>query len=388
MSRLYCIATIMQDDKIFKYLNEFASSDEEKEVEHWILSSEENTKKFNLVKAKYIASTLAETRSTVQIEKEFSKFKNTLRKKLVRKLPTYVLKYAAIVIITFGTGYLLTNIFFSNDSPLIIPENSITLELEDGIVKIISEGITQQIVNSKGSIIGTQQGEKLVYMKNTTVEELVYNTLTVPYGKRFNISLSDGTQILLNSGTSIKYPVKFIQGKERQVFLTGEAFFNVAKDSEHPFIVNADNLNIQALGTQFNVSSYPEDSFSNTVLVKGSVSVYNNDISDEDNVSILTPGHKALWNKIDKDISVEKVDVLLYTAWINGKIVFRHIPFKNIIKKLERYYNVKIINHNKLIDNEMFSASFDVETIEEVFKTFKKTYDIHYVIDNNQIIIN
>ena len=69
------------------------------------------------------------------------------------------------------------------------------------------------------------EGEKLVYMKNTTVEELVYNTLTVPYGKRFNISLSDGTQILLNSGTSIKYPVKFIQGKERQVFLTGEAIF-------------------------------------------------------------------------------------------------------------------------------------------------------------------
>ncbi|HCO81937.1 MAG TPA: iron dicitrate transport regulator FecR, partial [Arenibacter sp.] len=218
---------------------------------------------------------------------------------------------------------------------------------------------------------------------------ITYNTLTVPYGKRFDLLLSDGTQITLNSGTSLKYPVQFLKTKNRQVFLDGEAFFNVAKDSVNPFIVNTNGLNVRVLGTKFNLSSYPEDQYVNTTLLEGSVSVYNKqDTFDSSNASLLEPGFKAEWNKYNKQISVEEADIAMHTDWLNGKIILRHVPFKNIVKKLERHYNVDIVNNNPELDEEMFTASFDVESIDQVFKTFNVTYEMEYKINDRQIIIN
>ena len=115
-------------------------------------------------------------------------------------------------------------------------------------------------------MVGNQNGNKIVYDTETTLEKLVYNTIKIPYGKRFELQLSDGTIVHLNSGTTLKYPVKFIASGNRQVFLDGEAFFDVAKDKTHPFVVNADNLNVRVLGTHFNVSNYPEDKLTDIVL--------------------------------------------------------------------------------------------------------------------------
>src|SRR5690606_28947840 len=144
---------------------------------------------------------------------------------------------------------------------------------------------------------------------------------------------------LLNAGTSLKYPVKFIKGKNREVYLTGEAFFEVAKDAAHTFIVNANGLNIRVLGTKFNVSAYPEDNTTNTVLVEGSVGLYQGGAYDSEKATFLTPEHLASLDKTNKDITIENAETSLYTAWINGNIILRHVVFKNIIEKLERQYN-------------------------------------------------
>lgn len=145
--------------------------------------------------------------------------------------------------------------------------------MDDGSVKIINDANEAQIVNSNGSVIGIQKGNKMVYDGISASNELVYNELKVPYGKRFDIVLSDGTNVSLNAGTTIKYPVKFLPGKEREVYLMGgEAFFNVVKDTKHPFRVNAQELNVEVLGTKFNMAVYSEDESSDIVLVEGSKS--------------------------------------------------------------------------------------------------------------------
>ncbi|MEO9871481.1 FecR family protein [Ekhidna sp.] len=382
----------MQDQAILKYLKGITTQTEEKEIQDWILASDENAKKFNLLKAQYIASTFEETTKKVDIDKKFSSFLTT-----IDSTPTYksrnlipFLKYAAMISIVIGFGFLYSVGFFKSETgKLVIPEEAIILNLSDHEAKVITFRLNAKIVDAKGKVLGTQSGNTITYRKrdpNQSEKSLSYNTLNVPYGKRFKVVLSDGTQVHLNAGSSLKYPVEFIRGNNRQVFLDGEAFFDVAKDSEHAFIVNANELNVTVLGTQFNVSSYPEDEFIRTVLVEGSVSLSE----DEQNLNAtrLKPGHQAIWNKEDKNISIEEVSTSLYTSWINGKIVFRHMPFKNIIKKLERHYNVVINSNNTALNEETFTASFDIETIEQVLEAFNKNYAIGYTIKDNQIIIN
>ena len=217
----------------------------------------------------------------------------------IKKKP--VLRYISIaasiiVLLSIGWSYQ-KNIFKTENAPIIDP-NAITLQLANGEIQVISSNKKSQVTDSDGNVVGNQNGNKIVYDTETSVEKLVYNTLKIPYGKRFELQLSDGTVVHLNSGTTLKYPVKFIAGENRQVFLDGEAFFDVTKDKKHPFVVNADKLNVRVLGTHFNVSSYPEDAQTDVVLVEGSVGLYRgNETFDATKNTILKPGFKGSFNK-------------------------------------------------------------------------------------------
>jgi ferric-dicitrate binding protein FerR (iron transport regulator) len=380
----------MLEKKISKYLKGTATSKEEREVLDWITLSEENSAKFNHLKAKYIASTLDETNTDLDVAyHDIVKTYNSSTKNKGRVIAV-VMKSAAIMALLVGVGFIFKSAVVDSDAAPIIPEDAIILQLENGKIEVISEGGTATVVDAQGNVLGSQQGSQIVYKNNGASKvELIYNTLTVPYGKRFDLLLSDGTQVTLNSGTSLKYPVQFLKAGSRQVFLDGEAFFSVAKDSVNPFIVNTNELNVRVLGTKFNLSSYPEDQFVNTTLLEGSVAVYNSqDTFDSSKASLLEPGYRAEWNKHDKKILVEEADIAMHTDWLNGKIILRHLPFKNIVKKLERHYNVEIINNNQGLAEELFTASFDVETVDQVFKTFNSTYKMDYKINDRQIIIN
>ena len=380
----------MLDQKIYKYLRGTATSKDEKEVQDWIVSSDQNTKRFFEIKAKYVSSTLDDAH--IKIDPYFHSIVNAKNPtaKNRRRLPLNILKSAAILAILIGLGFIFRDAMVDSRTTPIIPEDAIILQLENGNIEVISEDGEAKVVDSEGNVLGAQQGSQLVYKNNgTSKEEITYNTLTVPYGKRFDLLLSDGTQVTLNSGTSLKYPVQFLKTKNRQVFLDGEAFFSVAKDTENPFIVNTHELNVRVLGTKFNLSSYPEDQFVNTTLLEGSVAVYNKqDTFDSSKASLLEPGYKAEWNKYNRQIVVEEADIAMHTDWLNGKIILRHVPFKNIVKKLERHYNVDIVNNNPELDEEIFTASFDVESIDQVFKTFNLTYEMKYKINDRKIIIN
>ena len=305
-----------------------------------------------------------------------------------------VLKYAAIIIFSMTLGYFV-NEKLSNEATtkeFAPKENFITLEREDGNIQVISEDGTSEVIDSEGNVVGSQVGNQLVYANgsNSISEEPVYNTLHVPYGKHFELHLSDGSIAYLNAGSSLKYPVDFIEGKDRTVFLTGEAFLEVAEDKEHPFIVKAANLDIRVFGTKFNVSAYPEDIVKEVVLVEGSVGLYSGtDMGIGNEGTVLTPGLKGSFDNTKGNITTEPVVTSVYTSWVKGVLVFRNMTFENILKKLERHYNVKIVNKNSKLASAKFNASFGDMPINNILEYFKGEYNIDYsVIDDNEIIVN
>tara|TARA_R110002074_G_scaffold108743_2_gene234614 strand:+ start:218 stop:1384 length:1167 start_codon:yes stop_codon:yes gene_type:complete len=304
------------------------------------------------------------------------------------------LKYAAIVIFSMTLGYFVNeNITEENPAKVFAPkENFITLEREDGNIQVISEDGTSEVIDSEGNVVGSQVGTQLVYTNSnkTWSEEPIFNTLHVPYGKHFELKLSDGSVAYLNSGSSLKYPVEFIEGKERRVYLTGEAFLEVAKDTDRPFIVNAADLNIKVFGTKFNVSAYPEDQLKEVVLVEGSVGLFpGTELTDGGEGTLLIPGHKGSYDNTEGNIATEEVVTSIYTSWVNGVLVFRNMTFENILKKLERHYDVKIVNKNSKLASAKFNASFGDMPINKILDYFKSEYSIDYsVIDDHEIIVN
>ena len=290
---------------------------------------------------------------------------------------------AAIVIGLISCGYvfLIRPLNLNTE-----PANMITLEHEDGSVEILNEDGSKSIFDEGGNVVRQQQGNQLTYDSSEISKELVYNTLTIPYGKRFILNLSDGTTVHLNAGTSIKYPEQFIKGKKREVFINGEAYLDVAKDSLHPFFVNMKGVHVKVLGTQFNVSAYPEDETTDVVLVEGAVNLFDTEKGDQ-NATVLKPGFKASFDKEDQQITTTEVVTGIYTAWMKGELVFRNMTFKNIMKKLERHYNVIIVNDNTTLSDKLFNASFGNEPLELVLEDFKRNYAIDYRIKGNIISI-
>lgn len=310
-----------------------------------------------------------------------------------KKKFNHILKYAAIFVMILGGTYYFNNSLNIESEIINTPIESmeITLELNSGEVLELQNSKHQQINNTKGELLIVQSGDELNYQqeKSKEGEELVYNKLNVPYGKTFQLVLSDGTRVHVNAGTTLKYPVKFIEDQDRLVYVDGEAYFDVVSDEKHPFIVHTKAVNIRVLGTKFNVSNYTEDAHINTVLVEGLVHVYDeNKDYDRRTAFEIIPGQLASWNKDKNKIEVSNVDTSLYTGWIKGVFVFKHMKFSDIIIKLERAYNVTIINGNKELNSETFTARFENATIEHILETLKKNYGIQYNINDNLITIN
>lgn len=304
------------------------------------------------------------------------------------------LRYAAILVFALCLPYFISNNFLKETSSIEvvnldkINSNEIILKLDNGDIEIIKTNEDNYLKNDLGEVYGIQKKETLQYDIANNVTELVYNELTVPYGKRFNIVLSDGTRIELNAGTYIKYPIQFIEGLTRKVFLKGEAYFDVTHNDTDKFIVNADNLNIEVLGTEFNVSHYPEDDKIETVLVEGSVLIRDLK-SKKNNGFILKPGYLATYNREFKEMAIINTDVTFYTAWRYGAIRFKSTSFKNIIKKLSRHFDQEIISHYKYLDEQIYTASFyDGETLEEILSYFVEDTEFRYTKkQNNNIVI-
>ncbi|PQJ74608.1 FecR family protein [Polaribacter gangjinensis] len=376
---------------IIKYLNKQASVMELEALEKWLEEDATHQKYFiNYVKINYLIDLNLKEFDTHLAQQKLETF--IKKEKKVRKLKrtSVFISYAAAIALLLSVGYFYFNTNELTENTIEIPSEKITLTLENGNIKVLEEDGSFTIQDAKGTVLGNQKGNELVYEAKDGIEKLVYNTLKVPYGKRFAVVLSDGTKVTLNAGTSLKYPVRFLKGQNRQVFIeSGEAYFDVTKDENHPFIVQNNNVNVRVLGTQFNVSAYPEDATISTVLVEGAVNLYATDVAyDVTKATLLKPGFKADWNSKLQKATIEKADIEIHTAWINGKIILKHMKFNSIIKKLERHYNVEITNNDSDLGEEFITATFDTETIDQVFDVINEIHPINYQINGNKILIN
>ena len=313
------------------------------------------------------------------------KIKKDQKREKRKKYLFKTLKYAAIFVAVFSLShfYTLNQINSSEVSDVIIPdEDEIFIENEKGEIFLVEK--IDSIEISKNSY---KESNRIVYQENMVeIEKVEFHTINVPYGKRFNLKLSDGTDVYLNSGTLMKYPVSFLPNQTRSVYIEGEAFFNVKKATNSIFEVRSNQIIASVYGTKFNFKNFSEDFSSDIVLVEGSLGISNENSND---INMLSPGYKASIDKEVFNISKSKVNSKIYTSWVDGDVIFRNETFDQIIQKLQRLYNITIINNSK-ISNQLFNASINVEEekIEEVLGYFNKIYNIDFQIFNNKIIIN
>ncbi len=179
-----------------------------------------------------------------------------------------------------------------------------------------------------------------------------YNEIEVMNGQMGHLFLSDSTEIWLNSGSRLRYPDQFLKG-ERKVFLSGEAFFNVTPDKRHPFVVETGKMEIEVLGTSFNVSAYREERFQSVVLVRGQVRINS---GDGRSLGELVPGQRAVIDK-SLNVKVDNVQTGFYTEWKEGKVVFDSERLGDIARRLERWYNVEIRFENEDLKNYRVSGT-------------------------------
>ena len=378
------------EDLIIGYINQTSTIEDLKTIIEK-LKQPKNISLFKAyIKINYYSIYIMNQSDTESIIKEL---KSRISKEKSKAKRPYILlntiKYAAVFCLIFGLGYYSSiNSELLDEPQKIIPKsNDIVLTSEDSKVVLEKDDnkTDDKKIISKINLI--QKSDQLIYDNNIDIKELVYHSLKVPYGKRFNVVFSDGSKAYLNSGSVIRYPVKFIEDKKREVFLEGEAFFDVAENKNELFIVNSNGINVEVYGTKFNVRNYSEDFNSDIVLVEGSVGIKNAEVSE---LTMLKPGFKGSVDKENFRVKTSKVNTKIYTSWIDGEVIFRNETFSQILKKLERLYNVTIINNKNESLNEVFNAAINVENenIEQVLDYFNKIYNIEYQIFNNKIIIN
>lgn len=212
-----------------------------------------------------------------------------------------------------------------------------------------------------------------------TQNQIVWQTVKTPAGMQTDFQLPDGSHVWLNSGSVFKYPVPF-DNDVRQVELSGEAFLDVAKDAAHPFLVKAGKMNIEVKGTRFNVINYPDDSFTELILESGNVRLYAGNYNKSKTVASINPGERALLDNVRNQLSVGKVDVDKYTAWKEGILIFRDDSMDEVVRKLNRWFNVEIILQSHELKEYVYTATYRDETLPQILELLRISAPINYTI--------
>ena len=358
------------EEIIIKRLSEEHLSEEESAFfDKWYQNSSNREYYNDLLKIRsgIIASQVKER---IDKRKAWNQVRPARKISLIRTL----LKFAAIMILPLSLGVFLLirenkqeKVVYA-EVPVQPGKKQSVLTLSSGQQVMLADTIVH--VNEKGMVISNFPDKELVYkiMNDTMKTETIYNTVTVPRGGEYKLVLADGTIVWLNSDSHIRYPVTF-SGNTRQVELEGEAYFEVAKDVEKPFIVRMNEYNVRVTGTQFNVRNYSNESLA-TTLVEGGVQ-----IERKGKVDRLRPGQQAVLE--NNEIRIRVVNVEEQVAWRHGAFGFTQCRLENIMEELARWYDVDVFYMNQQVKDYHFSAWFKrSSSINEVINILEKTKKI------------
>ena len=203
--------------------------------------------------------------------------------------------------------------------------------------------------------------------------EIAYQELFAPHGMFSHATLPDGSEVWLNGGSSLKYPIRFEKNK-RNVFLSGEGYFEVQSDAEKPFVVNTDLLTLNATGTKFNIEAYGEDTITAVTLVEGKVSVSMKSGSPVN----MQPGERILYSNLTSKGYVTQTDPYKWYAWKDGLTIFRDDPLHYVFKRLSLVFNVNIILKNRELADAPYRATFEDESLDEILRLLELTAPIKF----------
>lgn len=255
------------------------------------------------------------------------------------------------------------------------------LVLADGTKRLLGKEMTDSLFSQQGANIWVQD-KGLNYLGDTSVvAEVHYNTLRIPRGGEYSITLSDGTVVYMNSESELRYPVKFV-GNERKVFLSGEAYFDVTSDKDYPFLVELKKSVVKVLGTSFDIRAYEDEDVVMTTLVRGKVAFLSGDKK-----VILNPGEQGI---LDQTGEMEKrgVDTYLYTAWKEGVFAFQQERLEEIMKIVSRWYNVNVFWENESQKEVTFTGKMRrYDDFSRIVTMLEMTGNTEFEIKGNNIFI-
>lgn len=318
----------------------------------------------------------------------YAQFIQQTQKSSKRKRWLQIAAIAILLITVGGIGYYLNRREIPNPfklTELIEPiSHKAYIVLADG-KKLELQEKGENIQEQDGTIISHQAGQLVYDPIEKKPQETIYNTLNVPRGGEFRIVLSDGTGIWLNSESSLKYPVNFT-GKNREVFLSGEAYFEVKSDSTRPFIVHTSLGKINVLGTEFNVRDYQDEQEVVTTLVKGKVKYQDNRNANPE--IVLQPGYQVTASQNDPELSVHPVNLKLYVGWKDGLYIFRNLTLAEIMKTIERNYDVQVVYTSEEIKHLRFSGDLKkYDRVESFLRFIEIGGDVTFKIKDKIITV-
>ena len=359
------------------------------ELDEWVAASDENmllfeklTDEKNIEEATHWMEKI-DTEKTLKEKKKTINFIRPIQKNIwVRMLP-----YAVAASVIIIAGLVVFKPFnkkpnaIDNGSSLsadILPGTSkATLTLTDGKVIVLDQTANDTNINNQLRIL-QKQGE-IVYNDHATNQPMEYHTLTIPRKGQYKLILPDGTKVWMNAESSMRYPVAFDE-KERKIFVTGEAYFEVAKNKSRPFRVVIDDVVVEALGTTFNINAYSNEPYLSATLIEGSVLVSNGKTEN-----ILNPGQQA---KISgADFTINNVEINDIIAWKNNRFNFVNAPLDVIMRQIERWYDAKVIYEKMPTDHfNAVDVPRDVP-VSKLLRYLELTKRVHFKIENNTITV-
>ena len=373
---------------IISSLEGTASEEELLVLQKWLEESEQHFLLFHAYRQDWIQAGCVQR---YQTEEAWKKVEHRLFHRMSVKhlfLWARIAGYAALVVLMIAVGYVFMRRDQDKDQAYVVEGN-----IEPGGKKaILVLGSDEKVVLGDeaeetllaGNTTVKKEGNTLVYGEKHAKETAgEYNRLITPRGGEYAVVLADGTKVWLNAESELHYPVHFPE-HEREVHLKGEAYFDVAKEAERPFVVCVNGVDVTALGTEFNIAAVQGGDEVLTTLVNGSVRVVNEEGAD----CILTPAEQAVCKKGVVGIEVQKVNTNLYTSWKDGYYAFDKQPLGEIMRTLERWYDIHVVFADSVAGKLRFSGRLKrYEDIDNLLTMIKLTNDVDFEIAERVIIV-
>ena len=374
------------------YLLGDITEEERQELEDWCEEAPRNRKLFEQICQEDLFSKERYVYEKIHDTKAFSVFEKRVRKVSSRSIGNWW-KYAAVLlfpILVVGSWKLMheteqVSIVASSVAPIQPGCSQAVLVLDDGR-KVFLKEEEEGVISEDKEITVTGEKDRLVYTSSEgkNVDEIRFNELEVPRGGEYKVRLADGTLVYLNSATRMKYPVKFDE-KERKVYLSGEAYFEVAKDPERPFFVEMEGVEVRVYGTSFNVNTHQEGNIQ-TVVVKGSIGVK---VLSSGMESMIRPGQMAEFKQGNTKVDVKDVNVAVYTDWKDGIFRFENQRLEDILTVLSNWYDVDVFYQTASVKELHFSGYMErYKDVSVILEAITLSTGVTFSIQGKTIIVS